>query len=346
MDGPERREHPRFDVSLRMQFRDLGALQDEEVKNLSRGGALVLARTMRPIGAKVPVTLVHPVNGSTIDILAEVRRIQPLANGSWAIGVQFVGFDDTLRLKIHDFVDSVTSTLQSTAATGTTAESKLASYLGLAAREESAGAWREVLRNLDLALALAPDRADLHAWKARMLAEKLGQGNLALGHAERAAKLDPSNEAYSRIARELAAKTGVAAPPTPWSESEPAVPRTVSRRRFLPAGGAQWVTAGLATAAVLGIGGFNVWYWLLRHAGGLRAIDPEPYRRLVPMTSLKIDRDRAYGVVERDWSTKDRAANLSDLARELAPLGVADVYLTGGDGKLVATYRGGAAKVY
>jgi hypothetical protein len=346
--GSERRQTPRFNVALQVRFKDLRDLQTEEIKNLSRGGALVLTRAPLPGGARVPITLIHPVTREELDILAEVKRAEPAPGGGWALGVQFVDFSPALKLKIHDFVDSITrsspaETAAPKAAGDTQAARKLAEYLGQAATAESSNSWSEVARYLDLALAVAPDRADVHAWRARILAERLNQKALAAVHAKHAAEIDPTNESYARMAREYV-------PPPPKTvapEAPPPAEKTMPRRSFLPQSAGEWAVATLAIAGFAGIVGYNVWALVLSGTrGGPKSVDPSPYQHFVPLASLKIDGTRAYGVVKPEWSGDDREQNVAGLALALAPLGVTDLFLTNEKAKIVATSRRGATKVY
>lgn len=345
--GIERRQSPRFDVQLQARFKDLHELHLELVKNLSRGGALVWARAPLPGGARVPITLIHPVTGEELDILAEVKRTEPMPGGGWGIGVQFVDFTPALRLKIHDFVDSISRSPKTEPAAApagdTQAARKLAEYLGQAATEESSNSWSEVARYLDLALAVAPDRADVHAWRARILAERMNQKALAAVHAKRAAEIEPTNESYARMAREY-----VPPPPPPRTADSPApAQKTMPRRSFLPQDAGQWAVASLAVASFAGIVGYNVWALFFSGTrGGPKSVDPSPYRNLVPLESLKVDGTRAYGVVKPEWSGPDREQKVAALALALAPLGVTDLFLTNEKAKILATSRRGATKVY
>lgn len=354
--GIERRESPRFDVNVPVRFRDLEELQTEELKNLSRGGCLAVSKTIRPMNSKVPITLIHPVTGEQLDILAEVKRVQPMPNGSWALGLQFIGFDSGLKIRIHKFVESVVEAPPAAAAPTsgpraqapwsasgaprTLADKKVDEYVAAAAGPDK----NEALRYVDLALALAPDRAYLHFSRARLLVDR--DLRSAASHVNRAVEIEPGNAEYLALARECAtrltsATTGHASASTPYAASTAPERRssgTSTSRRPMVLGAALIVMVVVA---------FNVWFLLYRGAPEIRSLDPVAFEATVPMTKLQITNGRAYGIVKSGWAgPPDREAKVPALAGELKTEGAGEVILTDGTGRLVATWRKGHAKLF
>lgn len=367
--GIERRESPRFDVNVPVKFRDLEELQTEELKNLSRGGCLAVSKKIRPVNSKVPITLVHPVTGEQLDIMCEVKRVQPMPNGSWALGLQFVGFDSGLKLRIHRFVESVTE--PAAAAPSTTAapapaqapapwstsgaprtltDKKVDEYAAAAAgagagAEKNADA-SEALRYIDLALALAPNRADLHYSRARLLMDR--DLRSAASHVNRAVELEPSNQQYLALARECAQHLSSAGSPGAATATSfgPSSGTPAPARRAVD-GKKRGPFALAATLVLAAMVGFNVWFLLYRGALPIRSVDPIAFEAVVPMTKLQITNGRAYGIVKSGWNElPDREGKVAALAGMLKNEGANEVLLTDGGGRLVATWRGGNAKLF
>lgn len=363
--GSERRETPRFDVNVSVKFRDLEELQTEELKNLSRGGCLAISKTIRPMNSKVPITLVHPTSGEHLDILAEVKRVQPMPNGSWALGLQFVGFDSGLKIRIHRFVESVVEQPSAAPATAvasvptpwsasgaprTLTDKKVEEYVASAsaALTDKKSEPGEALRYVDLALALAPNRADLHGQRARLLMDRVGDVKSASSHANRAAEIEPGNKEYAALARDYAQKLAALPPSvvgvaTPYAQSSSATPSKKPRL-----GGKRAGPLALGVALVLAVVvGFNVWFLLYRNVPRVRSVDPGAYDAIVPMTKLQIANGRAYGIVKSGWpALADREGKLAALAASLKQEGAGEIVLTDGTGRLVGTWRDGNATLF
>lgn len=358
--GIERREHPRVDVSIPVRFKDLGTLQQEMTQNLSRGGCMVVSRVLRPVNARIPISLVHPVSGEAFDLLGEVKRVAPMPNGGWALGIQFVEFTPELKAKVTAFVDALTAQAPASRAaapaTRPLATTKVDEYVAKSAEAEKAGDPDDALRYLDLALALNQENAGVHGRKARLLAEHRKQMNLAWSHAQRAAELEPSSAEYARMAEEYgrAAQAADAAPdaapgtraPADEVILPPAAPRASPRGGFLPSASRQWVATGALALAVVAVAGYNLWTFF----GGrmaVRNLDAAPYERVVPLEELRLLERRAYGVVTPAWrDLDDRERRVSELAERLRGAGVEQVILTTPDAKVVAVWRNGSSRVY
>jgi len=226
------------------------------------------------------------------------------------------------------------------------------SVLDRAKAAASQGRVQEALAILDEAIVAAPDRADLHILRARILGSSGGDLVSAARHAFRAAVLEPGNAEYRQAAIDLAARAKMPPPefPAPAARgSAGGAARTASARwrGFLPTGTAAWAGAALASTAFVAVIGWNLWTWILRPTGAPRALDAAVVAESVPLARLQLMGTTAYGTVTPAWSTlADREKRVERMAQKLAPSGAAEVVLSDAENRIVARGTSSAATIY
>jgi Tfp pilus assembly protein PilZ len=95
VSGPERRQHPRAEVDLLVQYR-ADTFEDFEVAyatNLSESGLFLASKTALPVGAMVHFQFVLRDGTSLIEALGRVTYASP--SGGMGIGLQSI--DDSSR---------------------------------------------------------------------------------------------------------------------------------------------------------------------------------------------------------------------------------------------------------
>ncbi len=218
---------------------------------------------------------------------------------------------------------------------------------------ERAGHPADALALVDRAISQSPNRADLHALRARLIIGAGGDLKIAASHALRAAQLESGNTSYRDMAREYASRAGLpvpdlsAVPPKVRGAEPPRVtPRT--RSRLLPHDAKGWAVAGIAVGLVVLVAGWNVWYFALRTAGDHpRALDPKSVSAIVPLERLQIFGGTAYGSVTAAWNgLPEREKKVQALVNALAASGAHDVVLVDSENRIVARGNHDVATVF
>ena len=224
---------------------------------------------------------------------------------------------------------------------------------------EREGRPADALAIVDGGIVANPNRADLHALRARLLLVEGSDLGAAARHATRAAQLEPGNSNYREMAKDYCKRAGIAEPDLttgalPAVAAEPVAAKPAPKRASggggiaLPSSGKEWAIALLAIAAVVVLGGWNVWYWVLRPAAGRpSALDVSRAAQIVPVTSLQRLGTTAYGTVTPAWTAlADREKKVSSLAESLAAQGILEIVLTDEQNHLVARGTKDAATVF
>jgi len=109
----DRRENERLDQSIPVSFDNLTGLIKEFTHNISFGGLFVYTSKPFDKGAEVAVTLVHPVHGERLTLLARVAHSSQAPNPDpltgtprYGIGVQFRMPLEELKRMLSDFISS------------------------------------------------------------------------------------------------------------------------------------------------------------------------------------------------------------------------------------------------
>lgn len=102
--GAERRAHPRvaFQATARL-FTESQIIGDFAVCDLSVGGALLYGSVPPPLGVVFGVWIASTQLG-TIRVAAEIRRVQPMPNGSVAVGIAFRNPSSKIESMIQEVV--------------------------------------------------------------------------------------------------------------------------------------------------------------------------------------------------------------------------------------------------
>lgn len=218
---------------------------------------------------------------------------------------------------------------------------------------ERAGHPMDALALVDHGISRSPNRADLHALRARLLVVTGGDPKVAATHALRAAQLESGNTNYRDMAREYASRAGLpppdlsAAPPT-MRGSEPPRVQVRAKSGLLPHNAKGWALAGTAGALVAIVLGWNVWYFALRTTPGLpRERNPKEVAAIVPLARLQIFGGTAYGSVTPAWGgIPDREKKVRSLADALAASGAHDVVLVDPENRIVARGNHDTATIF
>lgn len=240
----------------------------------------------------------------------------------------------------------------------TAAEPARQTESGDSLREEALAAERashpaDALALVDRAISQSPNRADLHALRARMIAGVGGDPKVAASHALRAAQLESGNTSYRDMAREYASRAGLPAPdlsatPQKMRGSEPPRVKPTTRNSLLPRDARGWTVAGAAVGLVALVAAWNVWYFALRTAGDHpRALDPKAFSAIVPLDRLQIFGGTAYGSVTVAWDgLPEREKKVQGLVEALASSGAHDVVLVDSENRIVARGNHTVATVF
>ena len=71
----DRRKAPRTESSFMVRFKSKEGLEGFFSKNLSAGGMFLPTPVLKPVGTKVQLVIIHPVNDKDFDLEAEVVRV-------------------------------------------------------------------------------------------------------------------------------------------------------------------------------------------------------------------------------------------------------------------------------
>jgi Tfp pilus assembly protein PilZ len=110
---PERRQAERFDRSIPVSFDNLTSLIKEFTHNISFGGLFVYTDRPLKAGDGTVVTLIHPVHGERLSLLARVAHASSAPSPDpisgvprFGVGVEFKLPQDELKRVLSDFISS------------------------------------------------------------------------------------------------------------------------------------------------------------------------------------------------------------------------------------------------
>jgi uncharacterized protein (TIGR02266 family) len=108
--GAERREQERRDVELDVDLSTYGKYHLSRLKNISVGGAFILARKLETVGTEVRVKFSLPGQIETIEALGRVAWTYTQEGtrepNSTGMGIQFSDLKEEDRARIGRFIES------------------------------------------------------------------------------------------------------------------------------------------------------------------------------------------------------------------------------------------------
>jgi Tfp pilus assembly protein PilZ len=109
-EGSERRRWPRIPTSLPVRFWTKETLGAGLTRDLSAGGMYLCALEPFPVGTKIQMALVDPIDGDELLLEGEVARtpvINEHAGPPIGLGIRFLVSDNVLRKKMDRFVSAL-----------------------------------------------------------------------------------------------------------------------------------------------------------------------------------------------------------------------------------------------
>jgi len=105
---PDRRQHPRMAVRLRVKFPSLEVLQQDYSEDISHGGIFIQTQKPRGIGDRFMITLVHPQTEWELELFGEVVRVTRqdprLQDSVPGMGIKFLEMDEKKIKDIENFL--------------------------------------------------------------------------------------------------------------------------------------------------------------------------------------------------------------------------------------------------
>ena len=106
---PEKREHPRTEVSWPVSLITSQGLFDGEIKNISRGGALIQCRDLPEVDKSLELSINIPDHLLSISATVEKVRLNidesNMALPTYDLAVRFSGIDVDQRTQLYDAIE-------------------------------------------------------------------------------------------------------------------------------------------------------------------------------------------------------------------------------------------------
>lgn len=106
--SPDRRQHERVALRLRVRFPSREVLQHDYSDDISRGGIFIQTQKSRNIGDRFLVTLVHPDTHEELELMSEVVRLTKLDPGVPGsvngMGLRFINMDPAKTRAVEKFL--------------------------------------------------------------------------------------------------------------------------------------------------------------------------------------------------------------------------------------------------
>jgi type IV pilus assembly protein PilZ len=110
IETSERRQFPRAEFVVRVNYRTVDALFSEFASNINEGGIFVETETPQPIGADVELEFKLPGVDQPVSVLGRVVRSEPCGPGVvGGIGIEF----ENLGTEVRDRIDGIIRNLRS-----------------------------------------------------------------------------------------------------------------------------------------------------------------------------------------------------------------------------------------
>ena len=113
IDGIERRNSPRADVVVRVNYQTVDALFSEFARNINEGGIFVETETPQPLGTTVELEFRLPGEERPIEVIGNVVRVvdadQAGPGGTIGMGIEFENLHSGVRQRINEIVRKLRS---------------------------------------------------------------------------------------------------------------------------------------------------------------------------------------------------------------------------------------------
>ena len=114
IDGIERRNSPRADIVVRVNYQTVDSLFSEFARNINDGGLFVETDTPQPIGTSVELEFKLPGADRPIEVIGNVVRSiesdQATPDGVAGMGIEFENLDSDVREQINEIIQRLRST--------------------------------------------------------------------------------------------------------------------------------------------------------------------------------------------------------------------------------------------
>ncbi len=113
IDAIERRDSPRADIVVRVNYQNVDSLFSEFARNINDGGLFVETETPQPIGTKVELEFKLPGADQPIKVVGNVVRSvsadQVDSDGAAGMGIEFENLDSDVRQQINEIIQKLRS---------------------------------------------------------------------------------------------------------------------------------------------------------------------------------------------------------------------------------------------
>jgi len=103
---PIRRAHPRAQTLLRAQMQSVDQMYDMLTRDISEGGTFLHTDALQPVGARVQVVIVHPVDASEFNASGRVIRVVESPAPEKGVAVAFDPMDAAAKAQFRKFIES------------------------------------------------------------------------------------------------------------------------------------------------------------------------------------------------------------------------------------------------
>lgn len=104
IEGIERRQSPRADLLVRVNYTAVDALFSEFARNVNEGGIFIETETPQPIGTPVELEFKLPGMDQPIEVLGRVVRVDHDGPDGSGMGIEFENLDINCRELINDII--------------------------------------------------------------------------------------------------------------------------------------------------------------------------------------------------------------------------------------------------
>ena len=114
IEGIERRESPRAELVVRVNYQTVDALFSEFARNINEGGLFVETDSPQEVGALVDLEFKLPGRETPLEVMGRVVRTEVTdGDGPAGMGIEFENLDHECRAQINDIVRKLRSTTTS-----------------------------------------------------------------------------------------------------------------------------------------------------------------------------------------------------------------------------------------
>jgi uncharacterized protein (TIGR02266 family) len=106
--GADRRQHPRYDVKIKVDYRTMDMFLSNYVTNISKGGVFIQTENPLPLQSEIHLTLSLPELGATIEAKGKVAWTYDIKKGTSHIapgmGIKFVDLPPQQKTLLEDYL--------------------------------------------------------------------------------------------------------------------------------------------------------------------------------------------------------------------------------------------------